>query len=268
MAVQLDLSQLTIAKVAGAFGSDLSMAHKLDATGCNLKGSPKAIHIVFDNDVVGSANANLGAVAMSLAGGLGPATKMVMMEQFNVAMKQALDKLTKKGVAVPEKAEPVAFENLDVEDVPPPKPKPFKSAAAMHKLTPDGEPMPVNEQMGVPSTPMKKGAKVKLTEATELYQPVSSTTEGSTYFMVARSGNLKVAARVLGHQLSIRVEGQSAGHAQALAAAGLTKANGHWSMHLAVPDALVGRKALGAVLYGMAVPFEVMGTDYSQLSGS
>ena len=47
----------------------------------------------------------------------------------------------------------------------------------------------------------------KLRDATQLYQPVSGTSGGSRYFMVAANQDLRIGARLHGGTLSVRIEG-------------------------------------------------------------
>jgi hypothetical protein len=58
-----------------------------------------------------------------------------------------------------------------------------------------------------PMAAQHKGAPVKLSNATELYQPVLGTSQSSVYYTFALFPGLKLAARIAGNKLSVRAEG-------------------------------------------------------------
>lgn len=105
---------------------------------------------------------------------------------------------------------------------------------------------------------LKTAHKVKLRDAKQLYQPVSGSSGGSRYFVVAGGSGIAVAARYNNGQLSIRVEGENFGeHAGALHKAGLPpKGDDYSSIHLSVNDDMIARKALGAILMAICVDLE------------
>jgi len=101
---------------------------------------------------------------------------------------------------------------------------------------------------------------VKLRDATHLYQPVSASSSGSRYFLMAGNTNIKLAARYLQSQLSMRVEGanwKKYGTALDSLGFGAHLANGseYASLHLSVGDHLTAAKCLGAVLLGVGAVF-------------
>ena len=92
-----------------------------------------------------------------------------------------------------------------------------------------------------------------------MYQPVSGTSGGSRYFLVAGADGIRVAARYTHKSLSIRVEGKKlTSYSSNLALAGLDlKKNAEYSsIHLEVSDDVLAAKTLGAILLGLGVPFE------------
>lgn len=112
-------------------------------------------------------------------------------------------------------------------------------------------------------------AKVQLTDATALYQPVFGTDSESLYHCVALSPKIKVAIRVKSEaKVSIRVSGdpvEMSKYASNFKAAGLASNGGHCSVHLATNSADLTRKSVGAVLFGLGIPFTQIATDLSPI---
>jgi hypothetical protein len=94
---------------------------------------------------------------------------------------------------------------------------------------------------------------VDLNDATALYQPVRGTSGGSRYFVVGLADGLKVAARILGNAVSIRVVGPSTAVTEkTLKSLGFgAKDGGHWSVHLSC-DNTTPQRLVGAVLTAIA----------------
>jgi len=114
-----------------------------------------------------------------------------------------------------------------------------------------------------------KGEKIPLHQATHLYQPVQGTGNSSTYHLVAASNLVRVAARILTGNLSIRVETKAGLNIQDVipikeGAILLPKSGGsHASVHLTVGDDIaLARRTLGAVLADLEVEFK---TNFPQL---
>lgn len=102
--------------------------------------------------------------------------------------------------------------------------------------------------------------KVKLINATMMYQPVNGTSSASTYHCIGLvdGHNLKFAARWTQKNLSIRVEGPVEKHSIDLIAAGFNEAyieNGYTSVHFNGIDELTARRCIGAVLAGTGFKF-------------
>lgn len=98
--------------------------------------------------------------------------------------------------------------------------------------------------------------KVKLADATGLGQRVEGTSGGSTYYVVALSDKLKVAARVQSNKGSFRAEGTVTPEASAaLTAMGVShNPGGHWSAHFGL-DAVPIERVVGAFLTSTDVAF-------------
>ncbi|MCK5640963.1 MAG: hypothetical protein KAJ19_09210 [Gammaproteobacteria bacterium] len=115
-----------------------------------------------------------------------------------------------------------------------------------------------------------KGKPVSLRHATEVLQPIKGSSEKSVYYAIAIGGPVNVGCRIREDgYTSIRVEGlELASVTDKLALAGLTSAGDlHWSMHLNIEEKLMIRKAVGAILYAMALPFTKIAGDITPIIG-
>jgi len=113
--------------------------------------------------------------------------------------------------------------------------------------------------------------KVKLSQATTMYQPVKATSDSSTYHCIGIAGKLKFAARwVSNSNLSIRVEGPVGKHKDPLVAAGFNEdyiQKGYTSVHFNGIEELIAKRALGAVLMGTGLEFETPMPDLGVING-
>jgi hypothetical protein len=116
---------------------------------------------------------------------------------------------------------------------------------------------------------MKTAEPVKLRDANQMYQPVFGTSGGSRYYVVAGGPDIRVAARLAGGSLSIRIEGPNfSAHAARYKAMGLKNGSSgdYASIHLDVgKDPVMASKTLGAVLMGLGIPFETPLPDLKRL---
>lgn len=103
---------------------------------------------------------------------------------------------------------------------------------------------------------METANRVKLAQATKLYQPVSGSGASSRYFVIAIADGLKIAARFAGGKLSIRAEGEKLANYASLLSELSLSGNGskHYSVHLSAEDEATAGKVIGAVLAGLGVP--------------
>jgi hypothetical protein len=101
------------------------------------------------------------------------------------------------------------------------------------------------------------GNPVPLKNALLLGQPVLGTSPSSVYYTVAMSQRIKMAIRLSGGTMSVRVEGKpTEAEVKTLAAAGLSgHSSKHYSMHLNVDDVPPAR-VLGALLLGIGIEFD------------
>lgn len=95
---------------------------------------------------------------------------------------------------------------------------------------------------------------VNLSAATKLHQPVTGTSGGSIYHVIALGDDAKVAARIKGTSVAIRVlPGTDKGRAACNLAGLDSKTGGHWSIHLHPDTQLLVKKCIGAVLFAMGL---------------
>jgi hypothetical protein len=107
---------------------------------------------------------------------------------------------------------------------------------------------------------LTKAETCKLRDATAMYQPVTGTSKNSRYFLVAANDSLRVAARLQGTSLSVRIEGPNwKANVDKILAAGIDNVHGekeYASIHVASGDPVLLNKALGAILFGLQVHFD------------
>lgn len=123
-----------------------------------------------------------------------------------------------------------------------------------------------------PTDTLKTAKTVKLSEATHMYQPVQGTSKNSRYFVVGISSEIKVAARLKGNAVSIRLEGPALSKASfktALEVAGINGGtNGVYaSMHIDTPDTVTATKAVGSVLSALPVEWQTPMPSVGHLQG-
>jgi len=123
-----------------------------------------------------------------------------------------------------------------------------------------------------PTEQLKSANTVKLAVATQMYQPVQGTSGSSRYFVVAISDEVKVAARIKGVSVSIRLEGPALGKhtfSTALKAVGITggKDGQYASMHVEAPDPITAQKAIGSVLAALPVQWKTPMPSVGHLQG-
>lgn len=100
----------------------------------------------------------------------------------------------------------------------------------------------------------------KLRDAHSMYQPVTGTSTNSRYFLIAANPDLRIAARLQGHSLSVRIEGPNwKANVAKMMAAGIDNVHGekeYASIHVTSGDPVLLNKALGAILFGLQVHFD------------
>ena len=92
-------------------------------------------------------------------------------------------------------------------------------------------------------------SKVPLKKAEHLYQPVKSTSAGSTYYVVGIGTDFRIAARIKHHgTLSVRIEGALDQNMEAIKKADMNIHGNYASVHLSCPNGNGAISALAATL--------------------
>ena len=121
-----------------------------------------------------------------------------------------------------------------------------------------------------------QAAPVALKTATKLNQPVTGTSGGSIYHVIAIGESCVVAARIkTNNEIAIRAEvlvhansteGQKA--RSGLKFAGLEqKPAGHFSLHLDPEDFAMVKRSIGSTIMAMSIPFWGVNTDLHTIQG-
>ena len=125
-----------------------------------------------------------------------------------------------------------------------------------------GQIMSKPQKAGVPAklsaTEVLKMEAVPLAQATMLYQPVRGTDKSSRYFVVAMNDDIRVAARIKGASVSMRVEGNiTQAVRQALVNDNMKfdDKGKYLSRHLSA-DKATPEKIVGATLMGSGIAFD------------
>jgi hypothetical protein len=261
MAVTL---QMAPSKFAAIFGIDDDSFIKLKPSDLDKKG----LLVCIDQDhfkivdsqgevIVPNVGLKKGVISLAQSGELKPIVKTLVRGSIQGAYRVAYD--ISHGLApVPFESEGFHFEESggfkDVEQ------DTSENPATQPSVTTDSDPSELGKEL----------PKVKLIDAVALYQPVSSTSEHSTYYMIAATGALKFAARLKDEILSIRVEGAVDTYQQELIAAGFNPqhfSKGYTSVHFHNVDTLAAQRALGAVLFGTGLTFHTQMPDVKELGG-
>ncbi len=143
-----------------------------------------------------------------------------------------------------------------------------KGTGSMKASEPTFQEVPKAEAKGYILNVMS-GTPVRLKDANQIYQAVKGTDSTSRYFVVALSDDLKIAARLLGTKLSVRVEGDVQKHATQLGQLGMmvNADKGYASVHMICDTENLLRRAIGSVLTGLDIEFTTGVPKVSLLSG-
>lgn len=120
---------------------------------------------------------------------------------------------------------------------------------------------------------LKTAPMVKLRDATMMYQPVFGTSKGSRYFLVGANSEVKIAARLSGSSLSVRIEGPGwkkyKGNVELAGFSTVSSEKDYASVHLDVGnDKVMAAKTLGAVIMGLGLKLETPIPDLSVVAGA
>lgn len=211
--------------------------------------------------IVGSAAISPTKLSLLKQGTLQEGSKTLIANQIIAALKKHAPKEFGQWVVTPE-LEPASKPKSILDIVPPINKDP----------EPPAEPAPKAQAWAeFPEAQMKTASLVKLRDATMMYQPVRGTSNSSRYYVIGANKDLRIAARLQGDALSVRVEGPGWGkYKGALTLAGFQKvedSNQYASLHLNVgQNAVLAAKTLGAILMGLGVKLETPLPELSKLT--
>jgi len=223
-------------KLIQAFNCSEAIYEELLKCGGTLKTTTNTIQFLFDGIVIQTVPVKAGALSMATSGTLGSASKEALSYKIKKALAEALTYVKQNGS--------VKFTS----------PSKLPKAPSVLPMSEGG--LIKNKPLvaGVDFAAHMKDKKIALSNATTMYQPVSSTTGSSVYHVVGLSTDLKVAARYKNTTLSVRVEGNVLKFISELKIAGLNvdpAENGYVSIHLDVGTTVMAKRTLGAILSGI-----------------
>ena len=250
----------------------------LESFGVTCKASADGTKLEFGNalhGIVKNMPIKSGVMTMAKEGCLPIAAKASATKKINAALTICMKHL----MNLPEPEAPVW---KDVKGIAPIKSKvatpPDKAYTTEHLASAlmDEPDIPKTKDDIVHGPTLSKYAalkmkKVKLENATALYQPVNATSQNSKYHCIGIAGKLKFGARwVSDSNLSIRVEGPVSKYKDKLVAAGFNSDyidKGYTSVHFNGIEELIAKRALGAVLMGTGLEFETPMPDLGVITG-
>ena len=131
------------------------------------------------------------------------------------------------------------------------------SAANIPSDKPKVAPTPIPKKVNINQSDIDKLPVVKLRDAQALYQKVHGTSGGSIYRVIAMNDQIKVAARIQGNAVSVRVEGIiTSDVSKGFNAMGVQKKSeeymsGHFTCEKCTPQ-----KLIGSILVGSGLAFD------------
>ncbi len=236
--------------IMALFGVSAQLVAKAKALDIKVtQSTPGQIKVTYGGTTHGLIPLKVQAITAAKAGTLGPSSK----QQFTVLFEQALN----AAITAALKANPTAVAH-DIE-----------TASETQKIDPAAFAAGFKKKIAAStSTPVPSG-KVKLADATAVYQKVFGTDESSTYRVFALFEGLNLAARLQNNKLSIRAEGPALlTHIPALQEFKMEK-NGHYaSAHYQVKDQSIVVKTLGAMVGRVGFPIAKSIADLQKFIGT
>lgn len=234
------------------FGVDPSLVSKAQSMGVVVDQLSPGTFIIRLGDVsYGSVTIKGSAITLAKQNGLGPASKDSLKFQFENILKKAVssgqDTLGNLASMAAPSTPAEAFKtlgevmskiNTDVSQTmaasEPPAQAKGKAAVASESLK------AIQLIMG--------DSPVPLSAAISLYQPVTATSVGSKYYVIALWNGLKLAARLKSTKASFRAEGKLAKFQDALNDLGFSIKGDYASVHFDVTDIGLVQKTVGAIV--------------------
>lgn len=213
------------------FGVASSIIHSAKDAGVSVdQSSPGTFVIKMGDSVYGSVPVKGSAISLAKSKTLGPASKEALKFQFEAALNKAIA------------ASGYSLGNTATLSEMPESPKPKVAVKnPLAGLSPSVAKAPVGM--------FPKYDPCSLSMATKVYEPVTGTTGGSVYFVLAIFDGMNIAARVAGKKLSLRAEGPKLkSYQSALDELGMDAKSSYSSGHYDVSSTGLMIKALGALV--------------------
>lgn len=243
------------------FSVDQTIIAQLKALKVTIKVTPSKVLFERGILVVASMPINPGAISSMKAGKLGSMSVQVLGGSMQATAQKVINQY--------QNELPTAMSEPDITIIPMSEeglskhPANKKKAKAKAKVTQksvyeSGEKAPAKfAGMVCTETEMVQEPQTELRHATKLYEPVKGTSGGSRYHVIGLGDQFQVAARLKGHALSFRVEGDIAQNHDMLAEAGLNvSGDSHASLHLDCKTEQNVIKAVGALFMTLQVEFD------------
>lgn len=240
----VSVANLTFQSLSNLFQLNNSPKCVLLVEKCVLLVEPKQVSIRLKEDVsviLATAKIKMGVLKLAKKGELGPLSKEIISGELNVMYNKAYE-----AVIVG------TFPNLGIPA--------YKQVGASQEF--------VKSEVSTKESVMTSNP-VLLRKATEVLQPVRGSNEESIYYAIAIGGPVNVGCRVKSDGgVSVRVEGDIDSVSGSLAVAGFTSASeDHWALHMKIPDPILIKKTVGAVLFALSLPFTKLVGDITPIMG-
>lgn len=225
------------------FGVSKSLLDTAKAAGVQVEQStPGKFNVQHGSIVYGSVVVKGSAISLAKSHTLGPASKEALKYQFETAIQKALKSVT--GTSMPSGTSPASY-----QDTKPAKPVQSDEMDEVIGHSPVASGPAVGGVIKTNVTKFSNSGAVALNKASTIYAPVTGTSVGSVYFVLALFDGLSLAAKVQGSKLSIRVEGPLLSkYATALSEVGVVVKAGYASSHYNVASPGLMVRSLSAII--------------------
>lgn len=239
-------SEISLLELMGKLHCDSGLMGMVDSFGLKVEYKENGVEVIghgVDTTVKFVAPIKLGVLTSLISGNMpvGGATFMLAKAGIEKAVKQVIDHMdVKKPVTI------TITSDIDIPDT--------EGLSDIFKVKPKGK------------SPDKTPT---LRDATDLYQPVKGTDEGSRYYVIALAPGFNVAARIKGKEnFSMRLEGDLVKEfKQKLKHVGFDDNGTHCSIHMTAETDDLVRKAIGAMLFSTGIVFDKTATALSSIWG-
>ena len=219
------------------FGVDQNIIANAKSKGIEItQSSPGTFAVKSGEEFFGSVTVKGSAISMAKSGGLGPASKQALKYNFEAVLNKAINKVA--GSPAQEVVKTADLSTFYEEE--------SLLSGSKEKAEPVAAPAPA---MNLNVSKIMHKPPVKLYSATECYQPVFGTSNGSTYYVVAVFAGMSVAMRYKNSKASFRAEGPKLkGFKSALDDLGFSTKDDYASVHFDIGNTALLLKTVGAIV--------------------